>query len=195
MEAQAKGQQAQLEAAAAGERAKLLAEATGIKAKLLAEAEGIKEKAEAYRQLDEAGKLLLIVQALPEIIEKLGEAVKVAGEGTLLPMAQAIGTGLSGIEEVRIIDLGGNAVDGKASDALSRFTDLAPNAIFNLIQKSSVLGLLPIIQQLAQKAGVNLDTVLPGMSSAMGKQAVKPAGAPGAVPVSEEDSSGTEMPR
>jgi flotillin len=178
MEAQAKGQQAQLEAAAAGEKAKLLAEAEGekarllaeaegIKAKLLAEAEGVKEKAEAYRLLDEAGKFLLILQAMPEIIQKLGEAVREAGEGTLVPMAQAIGTGLSGIEEVRIIDMAGNGTDGKANDALSRFTAVAPNAIFNLIQKSSALGLLPILQQLAQKAGIDLKTILPEMSAAL----------------------------
>jgi flotillin len=176
MEAQAKGQQAQLEASAAGEKAKLLAEAEGgkarllaeaegIKAKLLAEAEGIKEKAEAYRQLDEAGKFLLILQALPEIIDKLGKAIKEAGEGTLVPMAQAIGTGLSGIEEVRIIDMGANGVDGKTHDALSRFTDVAPNAIFNLIQKSSALGLLPVLEQLAKKAGIDLQSILPGMSA------------------------------
>ncbi len=193
LEAKARGEQARLEAVAAGERAKLLAEAEGskakllaeaegIKAKLLAEAEGVKEKAEAYRQLDEAGKLLLILQALPEIIEKTGSAIKEAGEGTLLPMAQAIGTGLAGIEEVRIIDMGGGVTNGKGNDVLSRFTDIAPNAIFSLIQKSSALGLLPVVQQLIKKAGIDLDSVAPGMAAILEKEAKKASETKAAIP-------------
>ncbi len=158
--AEAKGEQAQLEAEAAGVRAKLTAEAEGIQAKLEAEAEGVRKKAEAYRQLDQAGKLLLILEHLPEILRATGDAVHQAGLGTVAPMAQAIGTGMSGIEEVRIVDLGGGAQAQDGKDALSRFMGGIPKTTFELLQQIRGLGLESVFAQLSEKLGVDLTTIL-----------------------------------
>lgn len=163
LEAEARGDQARREAEAAGIKAKLMAEAEGIKAKLEAEAEGVRKKAEAYRQLDQSGKLLLILEHLPEVLHAMGEAVHQAGLGTVAPMAQAIGTGLSGIEEIRIVDLGGHGVSANGEavpDALTRFVNNIPKTTFDILQQARALGLEPLIGQIAEKYGLDLDSIL-----------------------------------
>ncbi len=152
--AQAEGDKARLLAEAEGIKAKLTAEAEGVKAKLLAEAEGVLKKAEAYGQLDQSGKFMFILEKLPQIIDALGKAIHEAGMGTFAPMAQAIGNGLAGVDEVRIIQLG---PDGNKSGALGQFSNQVPDIIFNLLQKSNAMGLMPIIEQVFSRAGIDLD--------------------------------------
>ena len=176
IEAKAKGNQSSLEAIAAGKKAELLAEAEGIKArltaeaegiqkKLVAEAEGVEKKALAYQKLDAAGKLMLILEALPEIIRETGEAVNKAGLGTLAPMAQAIGAGLAGIEEVRIYDMG----SGKTGDgALRGFMNSLPETVFGIIQRARGMGLESVLAQVAEKAGIDLSSI-EGFQHSLGK--------------------------
>ena len=64
-------------------QAQLEAEATGVQAKLEAEAKGVEQKAIAYARLDQAGRLLLILEHMPEVLRAGGEAVHEAGQGTL----------------------------------------------------------------------------------------------------------------
>ncbi len=164
--AEAKGEQAKLEAEAAGIKAKLTAEAEGIQAKLEAEAEGIRKKAEAYRELDEAGKLLVVLEDLPEIIRAVGSAIHEAGMGTIAPVAQAMGTGMSGIEEVRIVDLGGGSGNGQSGqDALSRYVGGIPKTTFDLIQQMKALGLDTLLIQLGEKFGLDLNEMLDQFSA------------------------------
>lgn len=161
----AAAKQTELEAEAAGNQAKLEAEAAGIQAKLEAEAKGVQKKAEAYRQLNQSGQLLIILEHLPEVLNALGNAVHNAGLGTVAPIAQAIGTGLSGIEEVRIFDLGGgNSSTGK--DALSRFMDIVPKETFTLLQQVHGLGLNDVVSQLATKFGLDLTSILGAVATA-----------------------------
>ncbi len=172
LEAKAVGNQATLEAAAAGDKAKRLAEADGTKAllnaeaegtknKLLAEAEGVEKKAIAYQKLDAAGKLLLILDATPGIVDELGKAIKNAGEGTFTPMAAAIGQGLGNVGEIRIIDFGSNGSDGHSS--LSRFTEVVPRSIFEIIEKTTGLGFDAAISKLSQLIGVDVPTMSKGI--------------------------------
>lgn len=157
----AEARKAELLAEADGERAKLEAEAAGIEAKGRAEAASIREKAKAYSELDESGKLLIILEHLPEILKAAGSAVREAGQGTLAPMAQAIGEGIAGIEQVRIVDFGGNGQDSNG-DAFNRYIDKVPQSVFRLIEQSGAMGLGDALSQLADKAGIDLAHVLDG---------------------------------
>lgn len=156
--AQAEGDKARLLATAAGKQAQMLAEAEGERAKLLAVAAGVEAKAKAYQLLDQTGKLLEILKVSPELIEKLGQAIKTAGEGTLAPMAQAIGTGLANVDEIRITDLGGGQ---NGQDPLSKLVNLIPKAVFSLLQNANGLpGVKDATIDVFKKAGIDLTTTL-----------------------------------
>jgi len=152
--AQAAAQQAELEAQAEGAKAKLLADAEGQKAQLLAVAAGVAEKAKAYALLDQTGRLLEILKASPELVDRIGQAIKTAGEGTFAPMAQAIGTGLGNVDEIRIVDLGGSK-DGL--DPVSKLVAVVPKAIFNLAQNTTAIpGVADTVGDLLRKVGIDL---------------------------------------
>ncbi|OGF58399.1 MAG: hypothetical protein A2Y62_15035 [Candidatus Fischerbacteria bacterium RBG_13_37_8] len=155
LEAEAAGERAQLIAQAEGEKARLLAEAEGTKARLLAEAEGALKKAEAYKALDDAGRFLMIMQVSPDAIHAIGEVVKSFME----PTAQAIGSGLANVQEIRLIDFG-NTQSGDGKNVLSQFVNMPAETIFNLIQKLKAAGLGPAFVEVMQKAGINLSSLL-----------------------------------
>lgn len=154
----AKAREAELKAEAEGFRAKGEAEAASRLALFKAEAEGILEKANAYTKLDENGRLLIILEHAPQIIRALGEGIKVAGEGTVVPMSQAIGTGIAGIEEIRLIDMGGGG-NGKEG-VVRQFVDTVPETIFSLIEKSRALGLENALRTALKSSGLDLDQFL-----------------------------------
>jgi flotillin len=167
--AEAEGNKAKLLADAEGQKAKLLADAEGQKAQLLAVAAGVAEKAKAYQLLDQTGKLLEILKASPELVEKIGEAVKTAGEGTLAPMAQAIGTGLGNVDEIRITDLGGAA---NGQDPLTKLVSLIPKAVFNLVQNAHAIpGVREAVIDVFKKAGIDLASALAESKPAEAKPA------------------------
>lgn len=128
---------------AAAIRAKMLAEADGIKAKLEAEAVGVLKKAEAYKQLNESGKLLQILEALqvlvPNAIEKLA------------PVMEAIAKPMSNIDKVVMIDTGGNGNNGSSS-SLQRFMSTAPGALLGIMEQAKAAGF--DLSGLLAKAGV-----------------------------------------
>ena len=110
-----------------GEQAKLTAvgegEAAAIKAKLLAEAEGVLKKAEAYAKLDQSGRVLLILEKLPEVLDKLA------------PVFGAIAAPMGNIDEVKIFDFGG---DGKGP---AKFAGNVTQLLFSLFEQAKGLGL------------------------------------------------------
>jgi len=155
--AQAEAARAELVAMADGDKAKRLAVAEGNKATLLAEAEGTLKKAEAYRALEAAGRLLEVLKTSPEVIEALGKAVNQAGAGTVVPMAEAIGRGLGNIKDVRLFDFGG----GDARNApLTRFANFTPELIFRAIQQLQAVGLWDAVTDNLKKVGIDLSSVL-----------------------------------
>jgi flotillin len=158
--ANAEGEKAGLLARAAGKQADIVAEAEGklrladaTKAQLLAEAEGILKRAEAYKQLDSSGRFLLILQALPPIIDSIGTA----GEKIVKPLAEAIGEGLGNIDEVKIIDMGGNQTGG--GNLLTRFGSTPIQLIYQLVEQAKAAGFGPFVEELAKKAGVDLNAL------------------------------------
>ncbi len=91
LEFEGSGQAAKIERIGHAEAAKVLAvgaaEAEVIKKKLLAEAEGMRQKAEAWKQFNQAAVLNMIVEKMPEL-------------------AQAFATQLAGIDKINIIEMG-----------------------------------------------------------------------------------------
>lgn len=110
-----------------GEQARLTAvgegEAAAIRAKLLAEAEGVLKKAEAYQKLDASGRVLLILEKLPEVLDKLA------------PVFGAIAAPMGNIDEVKIFDFGG---DGKGP---AKFAGNVSQLLFSLFEQFKGLGL------------------------------------------------------
>lgn len=155
--AEAEGQAAQLKqrvlAEAEGEKAKLLAQAEGelrladaLKAKLLAEAEGKLKLAEAFKAMDEAGRLMFILQAAPAIIDAIGEAAAKA----LTPAFNSVGAGLGNIDKVVIMEQGG----GQNGGGLKGFAMQGPSVVFELLQQCRMMGIDP--SNLLKKIGLDV---------------------------------------
>ena len=98
------GEASRIEAIGRAEAAKLLAvgeaEAEVVKKKLLAEAEGLQQKAEAWKQFNDAARMNMIVDKLPEL-------------------AQSFASQLASIDKINIIDMGGNGSSGGVGKVLS----------------------------------------------------------------------------
>jgi flotillin len=127
------------EAEGAAIRAKLLAEAEGLRAKLVAEAEGVEKKALAFAHLDQAGKTMLVLDRLPEIIKEFSAVMG------------AIAAPMGNIDKVVMID-GGNGSAGVNSNSMSRYAGTVPGVLFDLLQKAGALGI--DLGGLLQKAGI-----------------------------------------
>ena len=125
------------EAEGAAIRAKVLAEAEGLRAKLMAEAEGVEKKAAAFAHLDQAGKTMLILERLPEIIKNFSSVMG------------AIAAPMGNIDKVVMID-GGSGADGKTS--MARYAGTVPTVLFDLLQKADALGI--DLKGLLSKAGI-----------------------------------------
>jgi flotillin len=104
-----------------------LAEAKAIEARGLAEAAAIKEKAEAWRQFNDAARLQTILEKLPSIIEASAPALRAVSE----PLGK--------IDKVVMIDHGG--ADGNGGGGINRFAQTGPTLIFGLLQQLQALGL------------------------------------------------------
>jgi flotillin len=134
-----------------------LAQAKAIEAQGLAEAAAIKQKAEAWREFNEAARLQTLLEKLPAIIESTA------------PAFRAISEPLGKIDKVVMIDHGGGNGDGIGG--INRFAQTGPTLIFSLLQQLQALGInLPeIASQLGVKGGgaqLNQPPALPRDSSA-----------------------------
>lgn len=145
--ADAESKQRLLEAEAAGAKAKGEAEGTAIRARLLAEAEGIDAKNKALATMSDGARLVLILDRMPDVIDHAGVAL----EKALTPVANAVGSGLAAIDEVKIIDLGGGggADGGKPGDsALAQYAGIAPSTVLKATQVLTAFGLdVPTLAQ------------------------------------------------
>jgi len=112
--------------------AKGKAEADVIKLKLLAEAEGILKKAEAFKQLNDAGKLLQILDSLQTLVPNaLKELAPVMGE---------IAKPLGNVDRISIVDVGG---DGNSGGGLAKYANITPTILFKLFESLKALGFDP----------------------------------------------------
>jgi flotillin len=124
--AEAEGTRAKLLAEAEGIKAKLLAEAEGTKAKLLAEAEGALRKAEAFAQLSDPARTMLVLERFPDVIHAFA------------PVAGAVAAPLGNIDKLVMIDGGGGREPG---GTLGRLAEAVPTTMFHLMQMSNALGI------------------------------------------------------
>jgi len=166
MEMEGQGEAAALQAKglaqAEAEKAKLIAVAEGKKADLLAEADGKLKLAAALKELDETGKLLQILDELPEVSDAVGKALaKAFGPEGLAAVFAAIAAPMGEIGEIKILDMGGNSRDGNDGNAVSRLASIGPEIFFNFLAKAKALGLDSILK----KAGIGSDVVDEFMSS------------------------------
>ena len=102
----------------------------------------------------------MILNAFPPIIDAIG----IAAEKALTPTAEAIGKGLANVKELRIIDMGGSStgsVGGK--NVLSQFVNLPVETIYGLINKLKASGMMPVVEGLAKKYGIDLNQILSGI--------------------------------
>jgi flotillin len=112
--AEAAGKRQNLLAEAEGRERLLLAEAQGKEKALLAEASGTRELAAALQQLSEQGRLIIILDKLPNLLDKGGDAAaKVARE-----VFGAVAKPFESIEKVNIVDMGNGSSGHNAMDRL-----------------------------------------------------------------------------
>jgi flotillin len=141
--AQADGTKAAKLAEAAGREQFLLAEAKGKQSMLLAEADGADKMAEAMKKLSEQGKLILVLDRLPHLLEVGGEA----GEKIAKAVFEPIGVGVSKIGPVTITDLGGG---NTAKNGLSAIGNLVPQIVVDFFTQAKARGidLTPLLKSL-----------------------------------------------
>lgn len=151
--ADAETRQAMLLATAEGTRAEALAKAAGIEAELSAQATGRKQLVEAFAGMDdEQRKLLLttmLLDRLPQVIAALGGA----GERIMRPIAETVTASLSQIDNLTVYDSAGSR-DGDGS--LKRVMTVGPEVLFTSLQQIKALGLMPMLESVLDKAGIDL---------------------------------------
>lgn len=138
------------EAEGAAIRAKGIAEGEAIQAKLVAEAQGILKKAEAYKALDRAAMIQMILEKAPQLIQELGAAAQ-QGLTPFAELGKGIGAGLGNIDKVNIIDMGGGGKDGK--DAVTRYAMTVPDVLFSILARMKAVGI--DVDGLLKKVGID----------------------------------------
>jgi hypothetical protein len=158
MVAQAAGKQADLLADAAGVEAAGKAVGAAILAKLGAEADGADKKNKALANLSDGAKLIMVLEKLPTIIEEIGEA----GERVVGSAFEHVGSGLAGIDGVKIVDFGGGGGNGSAvaDHALN-----IPRIVFKTMAGLKELGINP--EDLFSKLGIDMSQVENILSGAL----------------------------
>jgi len=148
---------------AEAKKLEMLAEAEGIKAKLLAEAEGVEKKAEAYTKLNQSGQLLQILEAgqtlIPNSIKEFAKVVDAAAKP------------LGDVDRIMIMDSGSGG-NGYSGSAIERFSNVAPNFVFGLLQKLITMGV--DVEGLAKHAGLTNVTEKTAESNGKAETATTP---------------------
>jgi hypothetical protein len=118
---------------------------------------------------------------MPTIVQSVGEA----GEKVVGSAFAPIATGLSKIDNLNILDMGGGA-NGQ-STPLERFALSAPTIIFKVVQQAQALGI--DVRSLLSGVGINADELLASMTNPKSTEAERVAPAlptkPPQIPVSK----------
>ena len=147
----------------------LLAKAEGEAAQkglvLKAEAEGTEALAKALAQMTEAAKLILILDRLPNLLDRGGDAAAKVMQGVFGPVA----AGLANIDKITITDIGGTG------RGVSQMGNIVPEVVFNFLAGMKARGI--DVAALLSKAGLNVDELVKtiGLATLAEKPAEKPA--------------------
>lgn len=158
--AEASAERARLIAHADGKKAELLAHAEGTERELLAQAKGMQELVNSFKDMDEDQRRFLVTKMVLEQMPNIAAALGEAGEKIMGQIAQAVTASLAQIDSVTLYDSSSNG-DG----ALSRMAKVAPNAVFETLQQLKATNVLPVVAGLLEKAGVDLSSVFPGVTT------------------------------
>lgn len=142
--AEAEGERQKLLATADGIKATKLAEAEGVEKlllaqaqgklrALLAEAEGADKMAEAMTKLSEQGKLILVLDRLPHLLEVGG----VAAEKVAIAIFANVAKSMEKMGPITITDLGGG---GTAKEGIAAVGDMIPSLVAGFFAKAKLLG-------------------------------------------------------
>lgn len=137
LNAQAEGRKRFLLAEAEGSERQLLATALGKQKYLLAEAEGTEKLAEALQKLSEQGKLILILDRLPLLLDKAGDAGAKIAEQIFKPIGESLGA----IQSVNITDLGGG---NSAKAGIAGIGSMVPQIISDFVVQMKARGMDPM---------------------------------------------------
>ena len=143
---------AKAEGEAAVTRQALMAEAEGEAAKkekvLLAEAEGTAALADAWAKMADAQKMFYILDRLPQLTDKFGEAGAKIAQAIFGPIA----SGLGSIDSIQITDLGGTG------RGVQQIGSLVPQIVFDVLAQLGARGV--DLRGMLSRAGVNVDDLL-----------------------------------
>lgn len=135
--AEADGTRAKLTAEADGAEKAFLATASGKKAGLLAEAEGTQKLADALASLSADGRLIMIMDRLPALFDKGGDA----GAKMLSAVFAPLGQGLGNVKDIRIVDMGNGGGTGKTG--VEKLVGSIPAMVADLVTRMQASGIDP----------------------------------------------------
>ncbi len=140
-------------------RATLMALAEGEAAKkkqaLLAEAEGTRQLAEALARMSTDAKLILILDRLPFLIDKSGDALAKIAQSAFSSVAAPLGS----IDKLEIVDVGGNG------RALEQLGTVVPGVVFKTLAAAKAQGI--DLTALLKYFGVNVEEALQKLGATM----------------------------
>jgi flotillin len=148
------------EGEAAKQKAILLAVAEGNaaakKQALLGEAEGTQKLAEALREMSDAARLIIILDKLPALLDKGGDAAAKVMQAIFSSVAAPLGQ----IDKIEIIDVGGS---GRGIDQMA---SVVPNTVFKFLANAKAQGI--DFTALLGKLGIDASKsgLMSGLSSA-----------------------------
>ncbi len=164
--AHAKGVEANQLAMAKGTEANLLASANGKRAGLLAEAEGTEKLNEALANMSDSAKLIFILERLPNLLDKGGDA----GAKMLAAVFTPLGASLGAIKSVSIVDMGGNDSKG----GVAKFAGSIPQAIASMVANAEALGIdVKPLLKLAKVDASKLKTMIGMVDAAIPTEATE----------------------
>ncbi len=129
---------------------------------LVARAEGTRALNDAMATMSPAAKLILILDRMPTLLEKSGDA----GSKLLGSMFGPIAAGLANIDSIRIVDVGG---DGKG---MNKMSGLVTDTVFQTLAQLKAKGI--DVQGIAKTLGIDLSG-FEGLLSGVGPDGDKPS--------------------
>lgn len=153
-EAQKKAAIAKGEGEASAKQAVLVAEAVGEAAKtkeeLMAKALGTEALAKAFAQMNEQGKLIVVLDRLPVLLNTGGDAAAKVMEAIFKSVASPLGQ----IDNINIVDMGG----GDSTNGLDKIGGIVPKVVFNFLAQAKAQGL--DIEGILKKLGIDSSKAL-----------------------------------
>lgn len=128
-----------------------LAEAEGNAAQkklaLLGEAEGTSAMAKALAEMSDAARMIIILDRLPALMDKGGEALS----SVMKAIFESVAAPMAGIKDIRIVDIGGNG------QGLSKVSGMVPQVVAQFLAAATASGI--DLKPILAKLGVNFDDI------------------------------------